>query len=162
MSAGSQHKKSSGKPLAANRKASFNFLLLEKFEAGIQLTGAEVKSIRAGNVSLNECFARIDGGELYIHGMHVQPYSHSPVESHNPIRTRKLLLHKREITKLIGQVAEKGRTIVPVKLYLTKRGFIKMEIALGKGKQMADKRESIKKRTADREMAREVANRRKQ
>lgn len=161
MNAGSSPKKDSGKPLAANRKASFNFILLEKFEAGIQLTGAEVKSIRAGNVSLNECFAQIHNGEVFIHGMHIQPYSHSPVESHNPIRTRKLLLHKREITKLIGQVAEKGRTIVPVKLYLTKRGFIKLEIAIGKGKQTIDKRETIKKRTADREVARAIASQRK-
>lgn len=161
MSAGSSSKKDSGKPLAANRKASFSFTLLEKFEAGIQLTGAEVKSIRAGNVSLNECYAQVQGGEIFIHGMHVQPYSHSPVESHNPVRTRKLLLHKREITKLIGQVAEKGCTIVPVKLYLTKRGFIKLQIALGKGKQTVDKRETIKKRTADREVARAIANHRK-
>lgn len=160
MNAGSSSKKTPGKTVASNRKASFNYQLLEKFEAGIQLTGAEVKSIRDGHVSLNESFARIDKGEVYVHGMHVQPYSHSRVETHDPVRPRKLLLHRGEINKLIGQVAEKGRTVVPVRLYL-KRGYIKMEIALGKGKQMVDKRETIKKRTADREVARAIANRQK-
>ena len=102
MSAGGSSKKDSGKPLAANRKASFNFILLEKFEAGIQLTGAEVKSIRAGNVSLNESFSRVEQGEVYIYGMHVQPYSHSPTDSQKPVRPRKLLLHKsRSLLKVI-------------------------------------------------------------
>lgn len=160
MSAGSSSPKDSGKTLASNRKASFNFHLLEKFEAGIELTGPEVKSIRDGLVSLNESFARIENGQVYVLGMHVQPYTHSRAEVQDPVRRRRLLLHHSEITKLVGQVAEKGRTLIPVRLYL-KRGFIKMEIALGKGKELADKRETIKKRTADREMSRAIAAHRK-
>jgi len=146
-----------GKTIASNRKASFEYLLLEKFEAGIELRGPEVKSIRDGLVSLNESFARIDGEQIFVHGMHIQPYKHSPVESHDPIRARRLLLHRNEITRLIGQVTEKGKTLVPVRLYL-KRGFIKIEIALGKGKQTIDKRETIKQRTSDRETARTIAS----
>ena len=145
-----------GKTIASNRKASFEYLLLEKFEAGIELRGPEVKSIRDGLVSLNESFARIDGEQIYVHGMHVQPYKHSPVETHDPIRARRVLLHRNEITRLIGQVTEKGKTLVPVRLYL-KRGFIKIELALGKGKQTIDKRETIKQRTSDRETARTIA-----
>lgn len=157
MNAGQAKAASAGKVLAANRKASFNYQLVEKFEAGIELQGAEVKSIRNGHVSLNESFARIDAGQIYIHGMHVQPYTHSRAETHDPVRPRRLLLHKAEINRLTGQVAEKGRTLVPVKLYL-KHGYIKLEIALGKGKELVDKRETIKRRTSDREMARAVAH----
>jgi len=160
MNAGNQSPKDSGKNLASNRKASFNFHLLEKFEAGIELLGPEVKSIREGHVSLNESFARVDNGQIYIYGMHVQPYSHSRVDDSNPIRPRRLLLHGSEITKLIGQVAEKGRTLIPVRLYL-KRGFIKLEIALGKGKELLDKRETIKRRTSERETARVIASHQK-
>ncbi len=157
MSAGSPAPKDGGgKSLATNRKASFDYQLLEKIETGIELLGSEVKSIRDGFVSLNESFVRIDGTQVYIYGMHVQPYKHSRVEAHDPIRVRRLLLHRNEINRLIGQVNEKGKTIVPVRLYL-KRGFIKIEIALGKGKQTVDKRESIKRRTSDRETARTVA-----
>ena len=157
MSAGSPEKKDSDKSIAANRKASFNFHLLEKFEAGIQLTGPEVKSIRAGHVSLNESFARLENDQLFLHGMHVQPYSHSRVETHEPVRPRKLLLHRREIGRLVGQVAEKGMTIVPVRIYL-KRGLIKVELGLCKGKREYDKREAVRKKTADREAARALAH----
>lgn len=145
-----------GGVLVTNRKASFSYHLLEKFEAGIELRGAEVKSIREGHASLNESFARIEGNQVFIYGMHVLPYAHSRVETADPVRPRRLLLHRSEINKLTGNVAEKGRTLVPVKLYL-KHGLIKIEIALGKGKELADKRETIKRRTADREMARAVA-----
>jgi SsrA-binding protein len=158
MNAGTPASKDGGgKTIASNRKASFDYQLLEKIEAGIELRGSEVKSIRGGFVSLNESFARIDGEQIYIHGMHVQPYTHSPVESHEPARTRRLLLHRNEITRLVGQVTEKGKTLVPVRLYL-KRGFIKIELALGKGKQLIDKRETIKQRTSDRETARTIAS----
>lgn len=160
MNAGNHVPKDSGKALASNRKASFNFHLLDKFEAGIELQGPEVKSIREGHVSLNESFARIENGQIYLYGMHVQPYSHSRIEINDPIRPRRLLLHRSEITKLIGQVAEKGRTIVPVRLYL-KRGFIKLELALGKGKELLDKRETIKRRTSERETARAIASHQK-
>ena len=134
----------------------FDYHLLEKLEAGIELRGPEVKSIRDGLVSLNESFARIDGEQIYIHVMHVQPYKHSPVEAHDPIRVRRLLLHRNESNRLIGHVTEKGKTLVPVRLYL-KRGFIKIEIALGKGKQTIDKRDTIKERTTNRETARTIA-----
>lgn len=156
MSAGQEKSRSSSGPLATNRKASFSYHLLEKFETGIELRGAEVKSIRDGKVSLNESFARIEGNQIFLHGMHVLPYPHSRLETQDPVRPRRLLLHRSEINKLIGQVAEKGRTLVPVKLYL-KHGFIKLEIALGKGKELADKRETIKRRTAERETAREIS-----
>jgi len=156
MNAGNPTPKDAGKSLASNRKASFNFHLLEKFEAGIELRGPEVKSIREGHVSLNESFARIDDGQIYVYGMHVQPYSHSPVETHDPIRPRRLLLHRNEITRLIGQITEKGKTLIPVRIYL-KRGFIKVEIALGKGKELIDKRETIKRKTVERETARTIA-----
>lgn len=157
MTAGKEKSTNAGSGvLATNRKASFSYHLLEKFEAGIELLGPEVKSIREGHVSLNESFARIEGNQIFIYGMHVLPYAHSRAETADPVRPRRLLLHRAEINKLIGNVAEKGRTLVPVKLYL-KRGFIKMEIALGKGKELADKRETIKRRTADREMARAVS-----
>ncbi|HMP90032.1 MAG TPA: SsrA-binding protein SmpB [Kiritimatiellia bacterium] len=149
-----------GKTIAGNRKASFNFHLLEKLEAGIELRGPEVKSIREGLVSLNESFARIEENQIYIYGMHIQPYSHSRVETHDPIRPRRLLLHRNEINRLIGQVTEKGRSLVPVRIYI-KRGFIKMEIALGKGKQLIDKRETLKRRTSDRETARTIAQHQK-
>ncbi len=156
MTAGSSKHSDAGGVLATNRKASFSYHLLEKFEAGIELRGAEVKSIREGKVSLNESFARLEGQQVYIYGMHVLPYVHSRLETQDPVRPRRLLLHRSEINKLTGQVAEKGRTLVPVKLYL-KRGFIKLEIALGKGKELVDKRETIKRRTTERETAREVA-----
>ena len=156
MNAGKSSPADAGKTLASNRKASFNFHLLEKMEAGIELRGPEVKSIRDGLVSLNESFARVDGDQIYVHGMHVQPYTHSRAEAHDPVRPRRLLLHRNEMTRLIGQITEKGKTLVPVRLYL-KRGFIKLEIALGKGKQLIDKRETIKQRTSDRETARTIA-----
>lgn len=156
MNAGTSNPRDAGKILASNRKASFNFHLLEKFEAGIELLGAEVKSIREGHVSLNESFARVDGNQVFIYGMHVLPYKFSRAEALDPIRTRRLLLRRSEINRLIGHVAEKGQTLVPVKIYL-KHGFIKIELALAKGKETADKRETIKKRTADRETARALA-----
>lgn len=156
MHAGQPAAKDGGKLLASNRKASFNYHLLEKFEAGIELRGAEVKSIRDGRCSLNESFARIEKGQVYIYGMNVLPYAHSRVETHDPIRPKRLLLHRNEIARLTGQVTEKGRALVPVRLYL-KHGFIKLEIALGKGKELVDKRETLKQRTSDRETARAIA-----
>jgi len=157
MTAGKPAAKDAGKLLVSNRKASFNYHLLEKFEAGIELRGAEVKSIREGRVSLNESFARIDHGQVFLYGMNVLPYAHSRVETHDPIRPKRLLLHRNEIARLTGQVAEKGRALVPVRLYL-KHGFIKIELALGKGKELVDKRETMKQRTADRETARTIAH----
>ncbi|HMP73221.1 MAG TPA: SsrA-binding protein SmpB [Kiritimatiellia bacterium] len=142
--------------LSTNRKASHEYHFVERFEAGIVLTGAEVKSIRNGKFSLNEAFARMDGDELWLYGMHVQPYPHTRLEDQIPTRPRKLLMHRRELIKLTGQMAQKGYALVPTKVVL-KRGMIKVDLALGKGKLHEDKREDLKKRTADRETARTVA-----
>lgn len=156
MSAPTGKSKSDISTLATNRKASHDFHFIEKFEAGIALTGAEVKSMRDGKFSLNESFARMDGPELILYGMHVQPYKHTRLEEQVPTRPRKLLLHRRELNKLMGQMAQKGLAIVPTRVYL-KRGLIKVEIALAKGKLTEDKREALKERTANRETARTIA-----
>lgn len=142
--------------LATNRRASHEYQFLEKLEAGLALQGSEVKSIREGKVSLNEAFAKIENGQLMLHNMHVQPYPHARKEDQDPVRTRRLLLHRREIDRLAGQIAEKGRTVVPVRLYLA-RGRIKIELAIAKGKLGTDKRETLKKKVQDRETARTVA-----
>ena len=146
------------KQLATNRKALRDYIILEKIEAGIELLGAEVKSIREGRVSLNEAFADIDMGQVYLRDLNVLPYSHSRVEEHDPVRPKRLLLHKAEIHRLLGQVSIKGHTIIPLRIYL-KHGRIKVELALAKGKHFEDKRETLRRKTADREVAREVANR---
>ena len=155
-----QKSKPESKTLATNRKALHDYFIVEKFEAGIELLGAEVKSIRAGHVSLNEAFARIDKNQVFLYGMHVQPYSHSSAAEHDPIRTKRLLLHREEIQRLLGKTAEKGHTLIPLRLYIN-HGKIKVEIALGRGKQDADKRDTLRKKTADKEVARALASRRR-
>lgn len=142
--------------LVKNRKARFNYHILETFEAGIQLSGTEVKSIRNREVSLDEAFAVEHGGEVWLHQMHVRAYTHGNRFNHEPVRIRRLLLHKREIRKLIGKLKEEGLTLVPLDLHLT-RGKVKVQLALGKGKQQADKRETIKKRESDRDARRAMA-----
>jgi len=147
------------KLISENRKARFNYHLIEKFEAGIVLTGNEIKSIRSGGVSLDEAYVRPHNGELYLLGAHINEYTFSSrVSEYNPTRPRKLLLHKHEISKLQGRVEAKGMTIVPVRLYINKRGRAKLEIALAKGKDSPDKRRDImdreKKREAQRAMKR--------
>ena len=138
-----------------NRRASFRYHLLEKFEAGLVLTGDEIKSIRDGGVSLNEAYIRPHLGELWLLNAHISEYSHSSTKDYDPIRKRKLLMHKKEIMKLQGRVDQKGLTIVPVRLYL-KRGRAKLEVALAKGKDNPDKKKAIqdrqKKREAERAM----------
>jgi SsrA-binding protein len=136
--------------LAENRKASHDYHFLEVFEAGVALLGTEVKAIREGRVNLRDSYALVSDGEVFLHNVHISPYSHKGYAEHNPLRTRKLLLHRSEIRKLIGRVAEKGLTLVPVRMYL-KRGRVKLAIALAKGKQAHDKRETIRRREADRE-----------
>jgi SsrA-binding protein len=145
------------KLLADNRKAKFNYDLSERFEAGIVLLGWEVKSIRGGHITLGESFIRPFGDELFLIGAHITPYVHTKDREVDPTRKRKLLLKKAEIVKLLNQVRRRGFTIVPTKAYL-KKGFIKIEIALAKGKAAPDKRESVKKREADRAMARAIRN----
>ncbi|MCB1101868.1 MAG: SsrA-binding protein SmpB [Kiritimatiellae bacterium] len=153
---GAPNKRGGSQTLASNRKASHEYQFLEKLEAGIALQGAEVKSIRDGKASLNEAFARIEDGQMLLYNMHVQPYPHARTDDQDPVRVRTLLLHRRELDRLTGQVAEKGRTLVPTRLYLH-RGLIKVEIAVAKGKLAIDKRDSLKKKVQDRETARTIA-----
>jgi SsrA-binding protein len=143
------------KTICTNRKAYHEFHIEEKFETGIALTGTEVKSLREGKANLKESYAKIKDGELFLMNAHISPYSCGNIYNHEPKRTRKLLMHKREIDKLIGKVKERGFTLVPLSLYFNKSNKAKMELALAKGKTLYDKRESIKKkdekRVADRE-----------
>ncbi len=136
--------------IADNRKARFDYHILESFEAGVQLLGTEVKGIREGKASLRDSYARIDKGEVWLFNVHINPYSHRGYVDHEPKRKRKLLLHAQEIRKLIGKTTERGLTLVPLKLYF-KRGRVKVAIALVKGKQAHDKRETLRKREVDRE-----------
>jgi SsrA-binding protein len=145
------------KVLARNRKALHEYAVLESYEAGIVLSGPEVKSIRAGKVSLAESYARLDGGEVWLQGMHVTPYDPASRFNSDPTRPRKLLLSRREIRKLIGATQQQGFTLVPLDLYL-RRGYVKLTLALGRGKKHADKREDLKRRDAEREMQRAVKN----
>ena len=141
--------------LASNRRASHDYFLLEKIEAGLELSGAEVKSVKACRVSLQEAFAELDNGQAWIHGLHIQPYEHSRQPDYLPARRRRLLLHRREIDRLVGETAQKGNTLIPLRIYL-KRGWIKVELALARGKQTVDKRETLRRKEADREAARAI------
>ena len=137
-----------------NRKASYQYEFVEKFEAGMVLKGTEIKSIREGKASIQDAYCFLKRDEAFIKGMNISPYSNASFESHEMTRDRKLLLKKKEIEKLRSKTEEKGLTIVPVRLYLNKRGFAKLEIALGKGKKIYDKREDIKKKDQKRELER--------
>ena len=136
--------------IAENRKAFHDFHLMETFEAGLVLLGTEVKAIREGRVNLRDSFARVEDGEVFLYNVHISPYSHRGYADHEPLRRRKLLLHRDEIRKLIGKTVEKGMTLVPVRLYF-KNGRVKVAVSLAKGKKDYDKRETIKRREADRE-----------
>jgi SsrA-binding protein len=145
--------------LASNRKARHDYEILERFEAGVELTGTEVKSARAGKVQLKDSHVEIREGQAWLVGAHVSPYSHGNRENHPPERPRKLLLHRRELERLYGQAQIKGLTIVPLGLYL-KGNWIKVEIALARGKRLFDKRETERRREQEREMREEMARRR--
>jgi len=136
--------------IAENRKASHDFHFLETFEAGVALLGTEVKAIREGRVNLRDSFGRVEDGEVFLYNVHISPYSHRGYADHEPLRRRKLLLHRSEIRKLVGRTSEKGLTLVPVRMYF-KNGRVKVAVSLAKGKQAHDKRETIKKREAERE-----------
>lgn len=138
--------------LVTNRKARHDYHILETFEAGISLAGTEVKSLREGKGNLKDSFARVENGELFLYNMHISPYEKGNIYNKDPLRTRKLLMHKRQINRLSGLVSEKGLTLIPLKLYLNQRGLVKVELALAKGKALYDKREAIKQRDANREM----------
>lgn len=139
------------KIIAENRKARHDYFVIETFEAGIVLKGTEVKSMREGKANLKDSFAMVEGEEVFLHNCHISPYRHGNIYNHDPLRIRKLLLHKSEINKLIGKTVEKGLTLIPLKLYF-KGGIAKVELALAKGKKLYDKREDIKKKTAMREI----------
>lgn len=144
------------KVIATNKKALFNYEILETYEAGVVLIGSEVKSIREGRVSLKESYAEIRDGEVFLINCHISPYPAANIFNHEPKRRRKLLLHKREIKRLLGRTTEKGLTLVPTKLYLNDRGIVKVELALAKGKKAYQKREAIRERDREREMRAEL------
>ena len=142
--------KDDSQPIADNRKAFHDFHILETFEAGIALLGTEVKGIREGQANLRDSYARVEKGEVWLFNVHINPYSHRGYVDHDPKRKRRLLLHKSEIRKLIGKTVEKGLTLVPTRLYF-KNGKVKVAIALARGKQDHDKRETLRRREIDRE-----------
>ena len=145
------------KIIATNKKAYHDYFIEETFEAGIVLTGTEVKSIRDGKVNLKESFCRIKDGEVFINNMNIPEYAFGNRENHDPTRMRKLLLHHVEIDKLIRQTEQKGLALIPTKIYF-KQNYIKLELGLGRGKKLHDKRETLKRKEADREMAKAIKN----
>src|SRR6266540_4546995 len=140
--------------VATNRKAFHDYAIEERLEAGIVLQGTEVKALREGRVNLRDSFASVDKGVIRLHNCHISPYSHGNIMNHNPLRARTLLLHKKEIRKLIGQTQQKGLTLVPLRIYFSPRGLAKVELAVARGKKAYDRREAIKQREAGREMER--------
>ncbi len=138
-------------PEIKNKKAFFDYEILEKYEAGIELKGTEVKSLRDGKANLRDSFVRIENDEAFLFNTYIAPYTHGNLFNHEPTRRRKLLLHKKEIKRLIGKSQEKGLTIIPLKIYFNKRGKAKVQIALAKGKKLYDKRETIKRKDLERE-----------
>src|SRR5216684_9238544 len=145
---------------AVNRIAAHNYFLLEKFEAGIALTGTEVKSVRGGRANLKDAYGLVKDGELWLLNAHISPYEHGGYANHDPVRTRKLLVHKEELRKLIGKTQQKGLTLVPTRIYF-KNGRAKCELALARGKQLWDKRETERRKTADAEAKAAIARSRK-
>lgn len=141
------------KSICINKEATHLYFIEERFEAGLVLRGTEVKSLREGRANLKESYAKVNGNEVFLVNCHISPYSHGNLLNHDPLRSRKLLLHKREIRKLIGKVSEKGFTLVPISMYFSD-GKAKLELGLGKGKKLHDKRETMKERVANREMER--------
>lgn len=141
------------KTIVRNRRARHEYHVLQTWEAGLVLQGTEVKALREGRANLQDAFARLDNGELWLHNLHISPYEAGNRFNHDPLRARKLLLHRQEIRKLIGQVEQKGLTLVPLDVYF-RRGVAKVTLALVRGKKMHDKREDLKRRDAERDMAR--------
>lgn len=151
--------KNEGVKIAAeNRKARHDYHILEAFETGLVLTGTEVKSLRAGKANLKDSYAQIKDGEMFLHNMHVSPYEQGNIFNHDPLRQRKLLLHKAEITRLFSKTREKGLTLVPLKIYF-KRGMAKLELGLASGKKNYDKRQDMAERSAKREVDRAMKER---
>ncbi len=149
------------KVAATNRQARHDYHILETLETGIVLKGTEIKSIRAGKINLKDSYARIEKGEIWVYNMHISPYEYGNRENHDPLRNRKLLLHKSEITRLVGKVKEKGLTLVPLKVYFNPQGKAKLELALAKGKKLYDKRDDLVERETAREVDRALKERQK-
>ena len=145
------------KIIAKNPVAYHNYTINDKLEAGIVLTGTEIKSIRTGKINLKDTYVNIKNGEAFIYGMHISPYEHGNIFNKDPLRTRKLLLNKREINKLLGYTTQKGMSLVPISLYF-KNNFVKLELGIGKGKKLYDKREDIAKKDAERKIQRTLKN----
>ncbi len=148
------------KAVVTNRKAYHDYFIEEKFEAGMVLQGTEVKSLRDGRANLQDSYASVEDGEVFLHNCHISPYTHGNIMNHDPVRVRKLLLHKKEIDKLLGKTQQKGLTLIPLRIYFTRRGHAKVELGLAKGKKLYDRRESIKAREAGREVERAIKSRR--
>lgn len=146
--------------VATNRRARHDYEIEETFEAGMVLTGSEVKSLRAGQASLAEAYARLDGGEVWVENLHIPPYSHGSSQETDPRRRRKLLLHRKEIDRLIGKIQERGLTLVPLRLYF-RRGRAKLELGLGRGRRRFEKRQAIAEREHQREMERAAVSQRR-
>jgi SsrA-binding protein len=159
VKSGKSHDQTGITVLARHRKALFEYEVFERIEAGIALVGSEVKSIRAGKMNLKEAYGRFDGGELFLVGAHVAEYTQAHARNHDPVRKRKLLLHRRELDRLARAVARKGLTLVPIMVY-ARAGRIKVELGLCRGKKTHDKRASIKQREQEREIRRAVRGRR--
>jgi SsrA-binding protein len=155
-----KEKDSFAKVLVTNRKAYHDYFIEEKFEAGIMLQGTEVKSLREGRVNLQDSYASVKGDEVFLHHCHISPYSHGNIMNHEPLRTRKLLLHRKEIDKLLGKTKQQGLTLIPLRIYFSKRGLAKVELGLAKGKKQHDRRETIKTREASREVERAMKDKR--
>ncbi|GEA14775.1 MAG: SsrA-binding protein [Moorella sp. (in: firmicutes)] len=144
-----------------NRRARHDYFILETYEAGIALTGTEVKSLRSGKANIKDSYARVENGELILHDMHISPYEQGNRFNHEPRRPRRLLMHRYEIQRLYGKIREKGLTLIPLKVYFNERGRAKVELALAKGKRLYDKREAIAARDAQREIAKAFRERQK-
>jgi SsrA-binding protein len=147
------------KSVAVNKTVSHDYLILETFEAGLALVGSEVKSVRGGRVSLKESYAEVRNGEVFLVKCHISPYEAANIFNHDPLRDRKLLLHRREIKRLAGKTQERGLTMVPTKVLINDKGRVKLELALVRGKREHEKREAIKKRDTDREIRAALKNR---
>ncbi len=145
--------------VANNKKARHDYFIDETYQAGIALTGTEIKSVRAGKVSIKESYAKVEHGEVIIYGMNISPYEQGNRFNVDPLRPRKLLLHKREIRKILGATTEQGLTVVPLQMYINENGLAKLDIAIARGKKLYDKRDDIAKKDADRRMERAMKNR---
>lgn len=147
----------SRKPVAQNKKAYHDYFVLEKYEAGIELFGTEVKSVRQSKLNLKDAWCSIENGEIFVKGMHISPYEHGNIFNRDPIRPRKLLMHKKEIMRLLGQTKQEGLTLIPLSVYFVK-GRAKLEVGLCKGKKLYDKRETAAKKEAQRKIERSIKN----